>query len=598
MLPLFKRRNPLAFKVLVLVLFFSSCLTLAATGLQLHFNFKKDFSGIETEVEQIRKGYEQGLSLGLWDLDTNQINSLLGGIIQLPHIQYLEIRDNAGVTVAALGDPRPRGRLERSYPLFYSDSRGKTHELGDFTIMASLDGIYRRLRESVLQILISQTIKTFLVSGFILLVIRHLITRHLAHIAGHMGRGNLGYLDDPIRLSRPTPVPRDELDQVVEALNQGRSELLQYIDERNQKEAQLTQARQDIADIVDALPSALVGIDHKGRITQWNTGAEALTDLPRPRALGQDARPILSPLAPDMDRILDRHTQGQTLNRVPLPVKDGLRFYDINRFPLAASGGMVIRMDDVTQRVKMEEMMLVNEKVHSVGMLAAGVAHEINNPINAVINLADILKMDCPDQSPEHDLACRIHREGERVAAIVNSLLSFARSPGHSPQITDLSRILTETLALTRTQLKKDHIVLTLELPQRELPLQALPQQIQQVFLNLINNARFALNSRHPGSHPNKTLAIALSLEKTESGPRLRAEFLDQGTGISSKDLPHVTAPFYTTKPAGVGTGLGLSLSRTIVENHGGTLLLNSRQGEFTRVTLDLPGLDTKDISS
>ena len=595
----YRKENPLAYRVLFYVIFFSSCVTLTATAWQLYMNFKKDLKFIEQRVSQIDEGYGRSLSLGVWYLDIKQIHTLLGGIKELPDIQYLEIKDKKDNIVAFMGEAKEQGVLTREYPLEFLDSQGKSHLLGKFSIIASLSSIYSRLSESVFQILISQTIKTFLVSGFILLVIQHFITRHLSAIAQYMSLEKLGYLEKPIRLQRDTFSEKDELERVIYAINRMRHDLIQYISQRDETEEKLNNAKQYIDAIINSMPSVIAGVCSKGRVTQWNHGAEILTGFSRTQALG---RPISStfgkldmPLTEMFSAIKEKNFFKK--ENVPVHREKLIVFYDINIYPLSFSGqdGAVIRMDDVTERVKLEEMMIHNEKMHSVGILAAGVAHEINNPTTGIINLSQIIMNDSPKKSEEYDIALRIEQEGERIASIVSSLLSFSSKAPQKKISVNIQEILEETFALTGMQLRNEGIKLSNEIAE-DLPLVRVdPQQIQQVFLNIINNSQFALNNKFSGKHEEKVIQIQSNIIKTEAGLYLRTIFTDHGTGIPNALLHKTTDPFFTTKPPGVGTGLGLSISSNIIKNHKGVLKIESRENDYTKVVIDLP-LSRKDI--
>jgi len=595
----YRKENPLAYRVLFYVIFFSSCVTLAATAWQLYVNFKKDLKYIERRVSQIDEGYGRSLSLGVWHLDIKQIHTLLGGIKELPDIQYLEISDNKDTIVAFLGKAKNQGVLTREYPLAFLDSQGKSHVLGKFTIIASLSSIYKRLNESVFQILISQTIKTFLVSGFILLVIRHFITRHLSAIAQYMSLEKLGYLEKPIQLQRSTFSEKDELERVICAINRMRQDLIQYISERDQTEEKLNNAKQYIDAIINSMPSVLVGVCPKGRVTQWNHGAETLTGFPRTKALAHPINRMFDTLDLPLTEMFSAIKEKTFLKKSYVPVhrEKTIIFYDINIYPLSFSGqeGAVIRMDDVTEQVKLEEMMIQNEKMHSVGVLAAGVAHEINNPTTGIINLSQIIMNDNSIESGEYDIAQRIEHEGERIARIVSSLLSFSRNVPQKKISVSIHEILEETLALTGTQLRKEGIKLSIEMAE-DLPLVRVDlQQIQQVFLNIINNSQFALNMKFNTRDEKKMIQIQSSVIKPGGGSYLRTIFTDHGTGIPNDFLHKATDPFFTTKPPGVGTGLGLSISSNIIKNHQGFLEIESRENKYTKVIIDLP-LRRKDI--
>ncbi len=228
----------------------------------------------------------------------------------------------------------------------------------------------------------------------------------------------------------------------------------------------------------------------------------------------------------------------------------------------------------------------------SLGELAAGVAHEINNPLNSIINLAQLL---VDEQQAEGSIVSgglleRIIKEGDRVSLIVRSLLSFARDEEEKERhLVALDDIVRETLTLTEIQLKKDGILLDFQV-QEDLPvIEGHFQQLQQVILNILNNARYALNQKFVGRHPGKRLCLTLEKRTLKDRSWLAFECVDFGTGIPEEILAKVKNPFFSTKPAGSGTGLGLTISHGIVTDHGGKLRLESSLGDYTKVTLLLP---------
>jgi PAS domain S-box-containing protein len=225
----------------------------------------------------------------------------------------------------------------------------------------------------------------------------------------------------------------------------------------------------------------------------------------------------------------------------------------------------------------------------SLGELAAGVAHEINNPVNGIINYAEILVNKMGKGSREHDIAGRIIKEGVRIAGIVSGLLSFGRENKDEKKPVRVNEILSEILSLTSIQLEKNGIHLTIDNMEYVPEVYANPQQLQQVFLNVISNARHALNQRYPDPHKDKRIEIRSERVICNDTQLVRIGFIDYGTGIPSDLIDRVTNPFFTTKPAGQGTGLGLSISRGIIEHHGGRLKVESEEGKFTRVLIDLP---------
>jgi C4-dicarboxylate-specific signal transduction histidine kinase len=225
----------------------------------------------------------------------------------------------------------------------------------------------------------------------------------------------------------------------------------------------------------------------------------------------------------------------------------------------------------------------------SLGELAAGVAHEINNPVSGIINCAEILMNKAVADSREHDIGRRIIKEGSRIAYIVKSLLSFARVEAEEKVPVSIRDVLADTLALTEAQMKKEGITLRVDMNGDATMVRAQHQQLEQVFLNIINNARDALNQKYPGKEEGKTLSITAMRAMTEDRPCVRIAFHDQGSGIPANVMDRIMHPFFSTKPKGKGTGLGLSISHGIVENHGGKLTIDSREGAFTEVVVELP---------
>lgn len=248
---------------------------------------------------------------------------------------------------------------------------------------------------------------------------------------------------------------------------------------------------------------------------------------------------------------------------------------------------------DVTDRVTLQMEAIRSRHLASVGELAAGVAHEINNPITGIINCAQILVNKSPKGSRENDIANRIVKEGNRIANIVKRLLYFARPSDSKEQknAVHIDEILSDTLVLIEAQLKKDSIKLILHIP-KELPeIIAHSQQIQQVFLNIISNARYALNYKYQGKHDSNSKILEIRGEEIaiDNSHYVKVMFYDRGTGIPANILDKVMNPFFTTKPRGKGTGLGLSISHGVISEHGGKLLIDSVDGEFTRVAVILP---------
>ena len=246
----------------------------------------------------------------------------------------------------------------------------------------------------------------------------------------------------------------------------------------------------------------------------------------------------------------------------------------------------------IAQDITMQTETMRAGHLASIGELAAGVAHEINNPVNSIINFAQIMidEVNKGDITSD-EIPARIIKEGDRVASIVSSLLSFARENKKEKRPIAIRDVLDEILALTEAQIIKDGINLTIKFPEGFHKTLADFQQIEQVFLNLLNNARYALNQRHPNAHPKKNLIIHGMEETLDDTLYLSVIFIDYGIGIPSAILDKIYNPFFSTKPSGIGTGLGLAISHGIITDHDGKLVLESKYGDYTKVTVMLPAI-------
>jgi PAS domain S-box-containing protein len=247
----------------------------------------------------------------------------------------------------------------------------------------------------------------------------------------------------------------------------------------------------------------------------------------------------------------------------------------------------------VAQDITMQTETMRAGHLASIGELAAGVAHEINNPINSIINFAQILNDEVQrGEMPTEEIPKRIIKEGDRVATIVKSLLSFAREDDKKKKTTiSVEAVLDEVLALTKAQIQKDSISLMIDFPEKLPKILGDFQQIEQVFLNIVNNARYALNQQYSQTHPNKRLIIHGSEEIIDDRPHIEVTFIDYGTGIPAAVLDKIYNPFFSTKPSGKGTGLGLAISHGIINDHGGKLIVESNEGEYTKILIFFPAI-------
>ena len=292
---------------------------------------------------------------------------------------------------------------------------------------------------------------------------------------------------------------------------------------------------------------------------------------------------------------LDHALSGQTVHYQQMFEFAGLgrRMMDVTYFPVfdktGKVEGIVLNSRDITEAQKIEEQLIQSQKMESIGTLAGGVAHEINNPINGIMNYAQLILDRMEENSPAMEYAQEILRETQRIAKIVRNLLTFARHEKQSHSPAYLSDIVSSVFSLLQTVMRHDQIDLRIEIP-ADLPrIKCRSQQIQQVLMNLMTNARDALNEKYPGYSNEKRLRVFAKIIGKESRRFIRTTVEDSGNGIPAEILDRIFDPFFTTKPKETGTGLGLSISYGIVRDHGGELSVESEPGSHTRFHMDLP---------
>ena len=361
------------------------------------------------------------------------------------------------------------------------------------------------------------------------------------------------------------------------------------------KAAELDQMHQFSDSIIKSLSDGLLAVDLDGRVIFWNAALErsygvahedavgktldALFDSPAVERLRHDAAGM--PTACYRVPILSRHATGRrrllvNLAAAPLLTQGG------------ETSGMIVIVEDITERVHLEEQLQMSEKMASVGLLAAGVAHEVNTPLTGISSYTQMLLDDADPDDPRTGVLEKIEQQTFRAAKIVNGLLNLAR-PGRADATTrvDVNGVVNEVLAQIEPQLAAASVKVRREMVDLPVLVQGVEFKLQQVFLNLFLNARDAM--------PNGGwLTVSTRVGDGEAV----VEVADTGSGIAPNILPRIYDPFFTTKEMGKGTGLGLSVTYGVVREHHGMITCESEPDRGTRFTLTLPRAATRDRSA
>ena len=359
------------------------------------------------------------------------------------------------------------------------------------------------------------------------------------------------------------------------------------------KALELDRLRAFNENILESLDDGLLVTDLDDRIVRWNKALEQLYGVSRVDAVGQRLRDVFE--APVVEAIgaARRDTpSGATLSRIPLTVRGEAagRTVIVNAavVPLRASDdqttttvGTIVILEDVTRRVELEEQLQISEKMASIGLLAAGVAHEVNTPLTGISSFTQMLLEGADQEDPRTRLLEKIERQTFRAAKIVNGLLNLSRPPsatGGDLTSVDLNTVINDVLSLLEHQFELQRVIVRRELSAGPVVIVGQEHKLQQVCLNLFLNAKDAM--------PNGGwLSIATSV----TNDRATVELADTGSGIPSEYLARIYDPFFTTKSFGRGTGLGLSITYGIVREHQGSIDCESAVGQGTRFLLKFP---------
>ncbi len=381
-------------------------------------------------------------------------------------------------------------------------------------------------------------------------------------------------------------------------LNKANEQLIQEIEERKIAEKALRESEEQFRLLFETLESGFTLIEMIYDVNDRPIDCRYVTVNPsHQKHSGLHPAEIIGKTAKEVfglkDEWIQRYGQVDKIGK-PIKIEDyaeglGKWFRVVAYRP--KPGFVAVIFEDITESKKLQQQLIQSEKLASMGELAAGVAHEINNPINGIINYAQILIDGLGGQTDEDGIPARIMKEAERIASIVKNMLAFVRETDDVLSTVSVKNIFADILQLVETRLSNDGIQLKLGILD-DLPMVNVnSQKIQQVFMNLISNARYALNEKYKGSHKNKVLRLEGEVHEIDGKVYCRITFHDTGAGIPPDEIDKVCAPFFTTKPNGEGTGLGLSISCGIIRDHGGHLSFESETGEYTKAIVDLPAM-------
>ena len=349
--------------------------------------------------------------------------------------------------------------------------------------------------------------------------------------------------------------------------------------------------------IVESINVGLMAVDLNGSITRLNSALEEIFSLTRDEAVGKNVEDLFAEdFADTLHQVLGPDgwhlRQTRQIYKMHTATRAGRALVlNIALAPLCADSdeqtGALVVFEDVTQRLHLEEQLQQREKLSSIGLLAAGVAHEVNTPLTGVSSYTQMLLNMLPENDPKHALLLKVKRQADRATEIVNNLLNFSRT-GSAAEFAgvDIHRVLDDTLQLLEPQLRRSQIEIVRDYAENLPQVHGNSVKLQQVFTNLILNARDSI--------ANGSGRITLATRKGDDDGLLLIEVADSGVGIAPEDVAKIYDPFFTTKGVGRGTGLGLAVTYGIVQEHSGHINVSSTPGLGTTFRITLPTSDPR----
>ncbi len=604
----------LACHQLLCIFLVSTAITLISTAVQLYMEYRRDMNSVSDQLHQIESSHLQFLSASLWNLDSHQIQIQLNNMLSFRDISRLEIQENGNVVYAAGHTPSNDAHPIRSFPMTHIHNQ-KELIIGTLIAHVSLAGVYSRLVERTLLILFSQAVKTFLVSLCILLIIYRLVTRHIIDLSSYAETLTLETLDtSPFSLnrSRPAHKPPDELDHLAMAINRMRTHLSEGLAQHQHNMEALQAAESALAASNQLFTVVLDSIDAIIYVSDMDTCETLFMNRAAFTAFGKGIeKPCWEVFhrKPCPCSFCNNHLLVDPSGVVQPPYRWEQYYSVINKWmdntakAIEWVDGRTVRIvisTDITTRIEaekqhkeMETALKQAQKMEAIGTLAGGIAHDFNNILGIILWNSELALDDAT-----HGITS-VHQLNEIVSAcnrareVVRQLLDFSRKSENTPSPTQLAPIIEETIGLLRASIPSS-IQIRHDIQEPNGYAEISPTQIQQILINLCTNSAQAMGNQ------NGTIAILLSgfdaaLAGTlphpdlAQGDWLHLSVADDGPGILPDVQLRMFDPYFTTKPIGKGTGMGLSVVHGIVTNCGGVILPGNRDQGGARMDIYLP---------
>ena len=627
-------RNSIATKLLRYVFSLYLLIAVIVTLVHMSLEYRYQKNSISHDLVNIQKAFEQGLSLSMWQLNQEALESEIRGVLQIPTIVGIKVRNENGEEIAA-GGVVPHGDtvgnigininlsgitqikgefpknkeywyelFEHRFPLTYI-FRGETKQLGTTVIYSSSAVVFQRIKLGFLMLILNALIKTTALWLIFLWVANILLRKPLAILTAATDKVNMDTLDS-FKVDIETS-SQNEFKVLEESFNRMIKNLNKSTIERKKAEEDLRANHQKFQSMVDNIGIGVALISPKMEIIEQNQKMhEWFPDVD----LGM--HPVCYKVFndPPLDKACDHCPTAKTLmdgrvheSLTVTPSAGGERNFRIISTPIKNEKGQVTAaiemVEDVTEKIKDETRLQQAQKLEAIGTLAGGIAHDFNNILGGILGYTELSKDDLPENSQADDYLNNVLTLTKRASDLVAQILTFSRQTVDIKKPGNIVPVLKESIKLLRATLPA-----TIEIKQNieESPAVVLsdPSSIHQIVMNLMTNASHSMEN-NTGIITIKFTSERLDekdLEENRSlspGIFVKLTVQDNGSGIDPSVINHIFDPFYTTKDVGKGTGLGLSVVHGIVTSHGGMIKVKSLPKKGTTFDVFLPKTEMKE---
>lgn len=577
---------------------------LLAIGWQLATEYRRDLEGIDSRLRFIADSYVPALSASAYQLDEEQVRLQLRGILQLADIVYVQVQEqlNQQTYAIAEGDAGAGAAVVREFPLRYPGSPPIL--VGTLLVKASLDGATARLRQRALTITVTNALLIVPLALAILIILQLALNRHLVKMAQYAREFSLDTLDQDLVLQRRSGrggAP-DELDQLVASINEMRLRIRDDLEHRREAQRQLLLQKVLLESVIEARIDGILIVGQDRRCLLLNRHFATLWHLPPELAAGaavtdvvawikqrlQDPESFEGMIA-RLEEAPDQTLQGETLLRTG-------EVYEYASVPVTNSAGLqygrLWSCRDITQRKALEEQLRQARKLETLGSLAGGIAHDLNNLLSPIIGYAELGLIRATTGDGSRANFSQIVKAAGRAADLTRQILAFSRKQVLAVKIIDLNQLLHDLATMMQRLIGETVVVQILPVGESAL-VRADKGQIEQVILNMAINGRDAMPAG--GTLTLETAFVDLDQNyaqghpEVEPGEYVMLSISDTGEGIDPLIRDRIFEPFFTTKEHGKGTGLGLATSFGIIKQHHGHIWVYSELGHGTIFKIYLP---------